>query len=140
MTLKVLDMERDHNKRLGVFSDGASFEVRRIALNREQIDRYTPPPNYAKVTSTRYREYTKKHGVECWELDALEPHVIDDLLDNTIQEYVDADMWVGVEDLQNEERKVLGRLTDYLPERQRNKQQFEIIILMFLKESENEHI
>ena len=110
-----LDMQNDHDKRLSLFSDGASFEVRRIALNRDQIDQYTPPPNYAKVSSTRYREYTKNMVLNV-ELDALEPSVIDNLLDTAIREYIDMYVWSSVSEQQNTEWQMLEKLKDYLPQ------------------------
>ena len=45
-----------------------------------QIERYNPPPNPAKVTDTRAKAYIAEFGNESWELDALEPRVIADLI------------------------------------------------------------
>lgn len=59
-----IDMTRD-NHRLALFS-GYEVEVDRIALNRDQIDRYSPPPNPAKVTDSRARDYIARHGRTSW--------------------------------------------------------------------------
>jgi hypothetical protein len=57
------------------------FRVKRIAINLDQIEQYAPPPNPAKQTDARYRAYVEETGLdESWELDALEPSVLQDLL------------------------------------------------------------
>lgn len=48
-------------------------EARRIALNRDQISEYDPPPNPAKITDSRSSSYIEHHGDSSWELDALPP-------------------------------------------------------------------
>src|SRR5574338_273233 len=46
-----IDMTRDIRDRLSLF--GAFPEIRRLALNFEQIKKYNPPPNPAKETDSR---------------------------------------------------------------------------------------
>ncbi len=47
-----IDMTRDITDRLRLF--GCDLKVDRIALNMDQVEHYNPPPNYAKVTDSRY--------------------------------------------------------------------------------------
>ena len=47
------------------------IEVRRIALNINQTTGL--PPNYAKEKDSRYADFVKRFGRNCWELDALSP-------------------------------------------------------------------
>ncbi len=68
------------NRRVG----GPALEVRRIALSMDQVNRYNPPPNPAKVTDSRYEAYRAEYGDESWELDALEPQVLDSLIGSHI--------------------------------------------------------
>jgi hypothetical protein len=82
-----LDMTRDISERLAGFR--ATVDVRRIALNREQIDCYNPPVNPAKLTDTRAKAYIAKHGEHSWELDALKPDVIDALITDAIKMNLD---------------------------------------------------
>jgi hypothetical protein len=49
-----LDMTRDNRDRLTMFAR-RDVEVRRLALNMDQIERFRPPPNFAKETDSRYR-------------------------------------------------------------------------------------
>lgn len=74
-----IDMTRDNDNRLNqVF--GGDVDVIRIALNMDQIEQYNPPPNPAKVTDSRFEQYLQDYGPDSWELDALEPSVINDLI------------------------------------------------------------
>lgn len=85
-----IGMTEDVTRRLELFS-GGSVEVNRIALNRDQINLYNPPPNPAKMTDPRAKEYIAKYGRVSWELDALEPAVIDQLITETVSQYIDWD-------------------------------------------------
>lgn len=54
---------------------------KRIGLNMNQIIQYNPPPFEAKITSARYRGYVDEHSTnDAWELDALNPRVLRDLI------------------------------------------------------------
>jgi hypothetical protein len=77
------DITRDIENKMRTF--GADVEVRRIALNREQVDRYNPPPAPVKLSSSRADQYVIDHGHEVWELDALEPTVMADLIRDNVQ-------------------------------------------------------
>lgn len=92
------DMTRDTYDRLYLFTgDNRSFEpmvdVKRIALNMDQIERYGPPPNPAKVTDSRARAYISEYGHESWELDALEPSVMEELIQGEIDAVRDSQRW-----------------------------------------------
>lgn len=88
-----LDMTRDIEDRLGLFSRYEHFEVRRLALNMDQIDEYAPPPNPAKITDSRYEKYVAEHGAYSWELDALNPPVFTELIEAAIFEFLDHPRW-----------------------------------------------
>lgn len=102
-----IDMTRDNSVRLEVFAR-QNVEVRRIALNMDQVRRYNPPPNPAKMTDTRANDYVARYGDESWELDALRPEVIDRLIRDEINSLIDGDIWN--EDIERErEKRVLLR-------------------------------
>ena len=103
-----IDMSRDIEERLNLFGvDPDMFIFRRIALNMEQIDLYNPPPNPAKLTDTRCGSYISKYGDESWELDALEPKVIHDLITNNVTEFWNIDEVKRVKDLVANEKLVM---------------------------------
>lgn len=97
-----IDMTRDIFDRMTMFMGG--LEVRRIALNMNQIEELGPPPNPAKVTDSRAEAYMDKFGDESWELDALEPSYIDRIIREAIDEVRDPELWA-----EQEEREADGR-------------------------------
>lgn len=101
-----IDMTRDNQERVNLFGWDET-EVWRIALNMNQVDEYSPPPNPAKLTDSRAPEYVAKHGYESWELDALEPRVMRDLIQDAIDEYKDEDAWQERENLLEADQAVL---------------------------------
>jgi hypothetical protein len=104
-----IDMTRDNRDRVELFGE-ASVEVHRIALNMDQVDRYSPPPNPAKVTDSRAADYISKFGRTSWELDALEPQVLDTLISSTIEQFVDGDLWEATRREERDRRKVLAAI------------------------------
>ena len=87
-----LDMTRDIDDRLTMFSR-IGVKIVRLALNMPQIELYDPPPNPAKETDARYERYAEEHGESSWELDALDPPVIDKLIQDAIDSIVDKLAW-----------------------------------------------
>lgn len=85
-----IDMSRDIEERMNMFflhhiPSANPIELERLALNTDQVKRYNPPPNPAKSTDTRFRQYADLYGYESWELDALEPSVIVGLVHDAIK-------------------------------------------------------
>src|SRR6516165_5027467 len=88
-----IDMTRDNIERLALYAR-AEIEVRRIPLNMEQVQRYSPPPSFVKEGDTRTTGYRERFGTdECWELDALSPAVIADLIRSEIEGLIDQRAW-----------------------------------------------
>jgi hypothetical protein len=87
-----IDMTRDIEDRFTLFG-APRVEVRRLALNMDQVDKYEPPPNPAKTTDSRYSDYSANFGEESWELDALEPTVLADLVTQEVRGILDEAAW-----------------------------------------------
>jgi hypothetical protein len=68
------DMVRDIQSRLDLF--GADVSVRKLALTMAQVEEHNPPPNPAKMSDPRAEGYVARHGDESWEVDALPPNVL----------------------------------------------------------------
>ena len=111
-----LDMSRDIADRLAMFlaptHDADRVEVRRIALNRDQIDQYRPPPNPAKLTDSRGSAYVREHGNESWELDALDPNVLSALIDEHIDSVIDPDLFGEQQTDEDQHRALLTATSD----------------------------
>lgn len=105
-----IDMTRDIGDRLKLFMFYRDIEIRRIALTMEQIEELNPPPNPAKVTDSRYEGYVAKYGNESWELDALEPQYIANLIEEQILDERDDDKWQELVDEQESERKQIAEI------------------------------
>lgn len=105
-----LNMTTDNENRIRLFAEKHDVEVRRIALNMEQVEEYGPPPNPAKETDSRSKEYVAKFGPHSWELDALKPSVLEKLIEDTILGYLDPDTWDDMMALQEEARRPLAAL------------------------------
>lgn len=89
-----IDMTRDIQERLELFE--ADVYVKRVALTMQQIRLYNPPPNPAKITDSRASSYIELYGTESWELDALEPSVISDLITNEITPLRDYEIYQAI--------------------------------------------
>lgn len=87
-----IDMTRDNRDRLSMFA-GVPIQVVRLALNMDQVDRYAPPPNPAKVTDSRAAAYIREYGDESWELDALDPAVLRSLISDAVARIRDPNIW-----------------------------------------------
>ncbi len=105
-----IDMTRDITDRQDVF--GVDLRIDRIALNWDQVEQYQPPPNPAKLTDSRVDGYIAKFGDESWELDALEPRVIADLIRETVLGVRDEDAWQDQIDLELEGRNLLRQTSE----------------------------
>lgn len=86
-----MDMSRDINDRLHLF--GSGVKMRRIALNMDQIEEHDPPPNPAKLTDSRVKDYIANYGDDSWELDALEPSLLTTLVETEVREVLDTEAW-----------------------------------------------
>jgi hypothetical protein len=104
-----IDMTRDITDRVMMFMEHHDYDpanVRRLALNMDQVDQYDPPPNPAKITDSRARNYMATYGHESWELDALEPSVMATLIEDAITEVREETLWEEkvAEELRGRER------------------------------------
>ena len=107
------DMSRDIQSRLEVFT-GNIVRVQRVALNMDQIEQYSPPPNPAKVTDSRAAAYIEEFGNQSWELDALEPAVIADLIRDAVKPHIDQKAWDLAVEEQEANRERLRKAAESL--------------------------
>jgi hypothetical protein len=111
-----IDMTRDIRKRLSLFA-GEEIEVRRIALNMDQVEQYNPPPNFIKESDNHSAGYRQTFGTdECWELDALAPPVLAGLIRDELDGMIDAERWEERMEAEQENRDLLARVAANWPE------------------------
>lgn len=105
------DMSRDIKDRLKLFT-GGGFYFKRLALNMDQVRQYEPPPNPTKVTDSRAEAYIQEFGDESWELDALEPTVLADLVRGAVNGVMDREKMSAAIDREAAHRNALGVIAD----------------------------
>lgn len=106
-----IDMTRDIQDRLNMFAEGR-VTVERIALNMDQIEEFSPPPNPAKLTDSRADQYIRQHGYDSWELDALRPQYIEELIRGKVLAYRDEAVWDKNVERQEKDQRTLHRIAE----------------------------
>lgn len=97
-----IDMTRDVCDRLDLFvktsmdrcdeigpGEIPAIRVKRVALNMAQIDELNPPENPAKITDSRAAGYIARFGSSSWELDAIEPKSLAQLVTDAVTGVMD---------------------------------------------------
>lgn len=106
-----IDMTRDNDDRLNMVF-GGDVEMIRIALNMDQIEQYNPPPNPAKVKDSRFEQYLQDYGPDSWELDALEPSVINDLIRTHVDDIRDDELFNAAQERYEIDCETLDEIID----------------------------
>jgi len=89
------DMVRDITDRLKEFGV-KRLSVEKLALTMDQIRKFRPPPNPAKLSDSRAKVYIEKYGTRSWEVDALPPRELQRIIRNAFQEVIDRDKMAAV--------------------------------------------
>jgi len=104
------DMSRDIQDRLRIF-ETYDVEFHRLALNMNQIEKYNPPPNPAKLTDSRATQYIDEFGYDSWELDALEPQVISELIELNVKKYRNDRLYKEILQQEKKEKSLLSDIS-----------------------------
>jgi hypothetical protein len=91
------------------------FKIQHIGLTTEQVKQYDPPPNPAKLSDPRAEWYISKFGPTSWEVDALNPTILHQLIDTAIESLIDMKLFLPIieqEKVDIEELKKLITLKD----------------------------
>jgi hypothetical protein len=109
-----IDMIRDIKERITEFLTSGdeyialdNFDVVPVALTWEQIKKYNPPKNPAKLTDPRAGKYIAKYGQSTWEVDALKPDVMIKIVETAIRKYIDVDKYNAVIEREDKEKEKL---------------------------------
>lgn len=87
------------------------IDFRRIALTLPQIEEHNPPPNFVKETDSRTKWYVERFETEdCWELDALSPRTVDQIIRAEIEPLIDRETWDKTLAREEEHRTVLSEI------------------------------
>jgi hypothetical protein len=110
-----IDMTRDNGDRLQEFLK-MGVDVRRIALNMDQVRQYDPPPNPAKEDDSRFAGYKAQFGDESWELDALRQNTIGKIITTSLRGFIDQERWDASMAIQAKRRLPLAELVGQWPD------------------------
>jgi len=99
------DMVRDIQDRLSMF--GSYAEVRKLALTMDQVQQYNPPPNPTKLSDSRAKAFVEKYGHSSWEVDALPPTALRDIIEDVLEIHTDQELVDRVIEKENEDKKLL---------------------------------
>ena len=105
-----LDMGKDIENRFKIF--GAAVYIERIALTTNQINQYSLPHNPAKITDSRYEKYASQYGTDSWELDALDPSVLSNLVEDEIKSNLTSIKWETMKAREEDERSLLTKCSE----------------------------
>lgn len=100
------DMVRDVESRLEMFGV-ENLTVKKIALTTAQVRQYNPPPNPAKITDPRAADYIAQHGPSSWEVDALPPDVLAQIVREELEAVTDMDLMNEVKEQEKLDKKEL---------------------------------
>jgi hypothetical protein len=79
-----------------------AFKVVPLGLTAEQIRDYNPPPNPAKISDPRAAWYIAQHGEVSYEVDALSPSVMSDIVEEGITSNMDMERYRTILTLESE--------------------------------------
>jgi len=95
-----IELERAHE-------DSIELSVQKLALTMEQVKKYDPPPNPAKLSDSRAAKFVAKHGYSSWEVDALPPRVLRSVIESKLDSLIDRDAMQLVLDREAEDKNKL---------------------------------
>lgn len=80
----------------------------KVALNADQVKEYhLPPGGPAKKTSTNYKRFVGKYGKQSWELEALPPDDLQEIVREAILSVIDVDAYNDEVEREEEDAKFL---------------------------------
>ena len=83
-------------------------EAVKVAITSEQVDRFQLPAGMeAKSTSTNYKKFVAQHGTDVFELEALSPATLQDLLREALDRVMDVAAFNAEVEAEEQDAKTL---------------------------------
>lgn len=115
-----LDMVRDIRDRLFfmcskgrhqmTYEDLEKLTIQPIGLTMAQIKKYKLPPNPTKLTDTRSAKYVEEFGTTCWEVDALDPQTLTNIVESNILANIDDEQYEAMLATEKKDKAKLKKL------------------------------
>lgn len=106
------DMVRDVQDRLATF--GSRVRVKKVALTMSQVQQYNPPPNPAKMSDSRAANYVAEHGAQSWEVDALPPNVLQQIIQDEFLGLINVSRMDAVKNREEREKVLLEKAVKHM--------------------------
>jgi hypothetical protein len=103
--------EHDLPDRLAKYG-GDHVALQRIALCREHLSGLPSFPASDKKRDPRYRWFVRNFGQRCWELDALDPNNLREIVQQAIEAEIDPATWNRCAAIEKPERQSLRTVLD----------------------------
>lgn len=105
------DMVRDLQNRIVKYSSGERMaRVHKIALTKAQIKEYNIPEVPPKEKDVRTEAFVEKHGSKTAELDAIDPKVLQVIVKEAIENYIDPRRWNATNDKSIEDKRQITEM------------------------------
>jgi hypothetical protein len=105
------DMVRDLQNRIVKYSSGERVaRVHKIALTKAQIKEYDIPEVPPKEKDVRTEAFIEKHGSKTAELDAIDPKVLQAIVKEAIENYIDPRRWNATNDKSTEDKRQITEM------------------------------
>jgi hypothetical protein len=92
--------------------DGEHVAMRRIALTLPQTRGVLSFPASDKKADKRYPWFVRNFGKRCWELDALDPNVLRDIVEAEIKRHIEPVAWARCDRINKAEQESLRHVLD----------------------------
>jgi hypothetical protein len=105
-----VDAARDIEAKLRRYAPEAEIHFERIAVTREQVERWSLPSRPTKQTDTR----AKKFRGDSVELDAIPAHQLRELIRDAIERHIDRQQLKVIRAAEESEREILGKWAEII--------------------------
>ena len=90
------------------------LQLQDVALTWEQVQEMDLPPNPAKLTDTRAVDFIAQYGYDSYELDAIAPADMAEMVRNAVLENMDLRIYNELRETQAQEREALQEIIEGL--------------------------
>lgn len=112
--MRGVDIQRHLTESLDFFDLG-HVNAKRMALTKQQVTEYNLPSQPSKKTDSMVRGWIERHGDVAWELDALEPNVLVQIIREAIEENIDKPtLELRDQNIRSNREQVRQKIEEYL--------------------------
>ena len=104
-----LEIPRDLDERFKEYDHhGHDISIKKIALTSDQVKQFNLAPNPTKSSDSGFPSYVEKYGEFCWELDAIPPNDLREIILRAFEHEIDQDIWITTFNRLQKERQVIA--------------------------------